>query len=42
MVTDQPEDSATGEATLLKRLEQIEKQQEQVAKGNHGARRSSS
>jgi len=42
MVTDEPESSATGEATLLKRLEQIEKQLEQVAKGNRGARGSSS
>jgi len=42
MVTDEPEDSATAEAMLLKRLEQIEKQLEQVAKGNHGAHGSSS
>jgi len=41
-VTDEPEASSTGEATLLKRLEQIEKQLEQVAKGNRSARNSSS
>jgi len=38
MVSDEQEGSSTGEATLLKRLEQIEKQLEQVAKGNCGGR----
>ena len=37
MVADEPEASSTGEATLLKCLEQMEKQLEQVAKGNRGA-----
>jgi len=42
MVTDEPEGIATGEATLLKCIEQLEKQLEWVAKGNRGARGSSS
>jgi len=41
-VTDETEASSTGEATLCKRLEQIEKQLEQVAKGDGSARNSSS
>ena len=40
--TDELEGSATCDANLLKRLEQLEKQLEQVAKGSRGARSSSS
>jgi len=40
--TVEPESSATKEATLLERIGQLEKQLEQVAKGNRGARGSSS
>jgi len=39
--TDEPEGSATNEATLLERIGQLEKQLEQVAKGNRNARGSS-
>jgi len=41
-MTDEPEGSATNEATLLERIGQLEKQLEQVAKGNRNARGSSS
>jgi len=40
--TDEPEGSTTNEATLLERIGQLEKQLEQVAKGNRNARGSSS
>jgi len=40
--TDEPESSATNEATLLEHIGQLEKQLEQVAKGNRNARGSSS
>jgi len=40
--TDEPEDSATNESTLLECIGQLEKQLEQVTKGNQNARGSSS
>jgi len=41
-VTDEPEDSADGNATLLQRIEQLEKQLARATKGNRGACGSSS
>jgi len=41
-VTDEEDDSADGTATLLKCIEQLEKQLACAAQGNHGARGSSS